>query len=237
MRSSSGFRRTATLLRSTGGGRLPALAPATTLRVSLSTRRAHAPPAVGAGVVRAVSCTISRGGFCAWRPTSVAGFCSSPMLPEKRSASSVPTDQVPRRSTAMVSTDTRSAPGPGAGEAVAGAAPADAARTKKPKKTEAVRAPRGPRAGVMARKAITGPRHSYNDGPGRSGDPTMAIGKSEVRHIARLANLDFSDEEYDRFTHQLNAILEYVAQLDRLDTSAIEATSHAGSETGPLRED
>ncbi|PYS96590.1 MAG: Asp-tRNA(Asn)/Glu-tRNA(Gln) amidotransferase GatCAB subunit C [Acidobacteria bacterium] len=65
----------------------------------------------------------------------------------------------------------------------------------------------------------------------------MAIGKSEVRHIARLANLDFSDEEYDRFTHQLNAILEYVAQLDRLDTSAIEATSHAGSETGPLRED
>lgn len=65
----------------------------------------------------------------------------------------------------------------------------------------------------------------------------MAIGKSEVRHIARLANLEFGEDEFDRFTHQLNAILEHVAQLDRLDTSAVEATSHVAAEAGSLRED
>ncbi len=65
----------------------------------------------------------------------------------------------------------------------------------------------------------------------------MAITKSEVRHIARLANLDFSEEEYDRFTQQLNAILDYVAQLDRLDTGAIEPTFHVGGGSHALRED
>jgi len=42
--------------------------------------------------------------------------------------------------------------------------------------------------------------------------------RDEVRRIARLANLDFTDQESDRFTEQLNAILKYVAQLDRLET-------------------
>ena len=65
----------------------------------------------------------------------------------------------------------------------------------------------------------------------------MGITRDEVRHIARLANLDFTDEEYDRFTQQLNAILQYVAQLDRLDTSAIEATSHVGTGSEALRDD
>jgi len=65
----------------------------------------------------------------------------------------------------------------------------------------------------------------------------VGITRDEVRHIARLANLDFTDEEYDRFTQQLNAILQYVAQLDRLDTSAIEATSHMDIGAHPLRED
>ncbi len=65
----------------------------------------------------------------------------------------------------------------------------------------------------------------------------MAITHDEVRHIARLANLDFTDQEYDRFTQQLNAILEYVAQLNQLDTSAVEATSHMETGTHALRDD
>ena len=65
----------------------------------------------------------------------------------------------------------------------------------------------------------------------------MAIGKEEVRHIARLANLDFSEEEIGRFTQQFNSILEHVASLDALDTSAIEPTSHVGSGSHTLRDD
>jgi aspartyl-tRNA(Asn)/glutamyl-tRNA(Gln) amidotransferase subunit C len=65
----------------------------------------------------------------------------------------------------------------------------------------------------------------------------MAIGKDEVRHIARLANLDFTEAEYERFTQQLNAVLEHIAHLNTLDTSAIEATSHASGETSVLRDD
>ena len=65
----------------------------------------------------------------------------------------------------------------------------------------------------------------------------MAIGKQEVRHIAKLANLDFSEEEIDRFTQQFNSILEYVACLNSLDTSAIEPTAHVGSGSHALRDD
>ena len=65
----------------------------------------------------------------------------------------------------------------------------------------------------------------------------MAISLDEVRHIARLANLEFTEEEQERFTRQLNSILEYIAQLSRLDTAAIEPTSHVESGSHALRED
>jgi aspartyl-tRNA(Asn)/glutamyl-tRNA(Gln) amidotransferase subunit C len=65
----------------------------------------------------------------------------------------------------------------------------------------------------------------------------MAIDKEEVRRIAKLANLDFPEEEIARFTQQFNSILEYVARLNALDTSAIEPTSHVGSGSHALRDD
>ncbi len=65
----------------------------------------------------------------------------------------------------------------------------------------------------------------------------MAIAKEEVRRIAKLANLAFTEEEFDHFTNQLNGILEHVAQLNRLDTTNIEATSHLGTGSEALRDD
>jgi aspartyl-tRNA(Asn)/glutamyl-tRNA(Gln) amidotransferase subunit C len=64
----------------------------------------------------------------------------------------------------------------------------------------------------------------------------MPITREEVRHIARLANLEFGEEEQERFTRQLGAILDYVAQLDRLDTRDVEPTSHAGG-SSEMRDD
>ncbi len=65
----------------------------------------------------------------------------------------------------------------------------------------------------------------------------MPISRDEVLHIARLAHLEFTDAEYDRFTRQLSRILDYIAQLEGLDTSAVEPTSQVGDHSPGLRDD
>jgi aspartyl-tRNA(Asn)/glutamyl-tRNA(Gln) amidotransferase subunit C len=54
----------------------------------------------------------------------------------------------------------------------------------------------------------------------------MAISRDEVLHVARLARLELSDEELDRFAEQLNAILEAVGKVAELDLEGVEPTSH-----------
>ena len=54
----------------------------------------------------------------------------------------------------------------------------------------------------------------------------MAITRDEVLHVARLARLDLTDEEVERFTQQLSAILEAVAKVSELDLSDVDATAH-----------
>lgn len=65
----------------------------------------------------------------------------------------------------------------------------------------------------------------------------MKIRKQEVAHVAYLARLHFSEEEKEKFTTQLNKILEYMDQLGKLDTSRIEPTFHAVAQTNVFRED
>lgn len=65
----------------------------------------------------------------------------------------------------------------------------------------------------------------------------MSIDRSIVDHVARLARLELSEEERDRFTHQLASILEYCAKLNELDTEGVEPTSHVIAMTNVLRED
>jgi len=54
----------------------------------------------------------------------------------------------------------------------------------------------------------------------------MAITRDEVLHVARLARLDLTDEEIERFTEQLSAILEAVAKVSELDLADVEPTAH-----------
>jgi len=70
--------------------------------------------------------------------------------------------------------------------------------------------------------------------PGESG---MKIKKQEVDHVALLARLKFSETEKERFTTQLNTILEYMDKLKELDTSQVEPTFHAVARTNVFRED
>jgi aspartyl-tRNA(Asn)/glutamyl-tRNA(Gln) amidotransferase subunit C len=54
----------------------------------------------------------------------------------------------------------------------------------------------------------------------------MAITRDEVLHVAKLARLELTDEEVERFTEQLSAILEAVAKVSELDLADVEPTAH-----------
>jgi aspartyl-tRNA(Asn)/glutamyl-tRNA(Gln) amidotransferase subunit C len=54
----------------------------------------------------------------------------------------------------------------------------------------------------------------------------MAITREEVLHVARLARLELSEEEVERFQEQLSAILDAVSKVRELDLSEVPATSH-----------
>jgi aspartyl-tRNA(Asn)/glutamyl-tRNA(Gln) amidotransferase subunit C len=50
----------------------------------------------------------------------------------------------------------------------------------------------------------------------------MPITKPEVEKIAQLSNLELTAEETETFATQLSAIVEYIDQLNALDTSAVQ---------------
>ena len=65
----------------------------------------------------------------------------------------------------------------------------------------------------------------------------MAITREEVLHVARLARLALTPAEADKMMEQLGAILEYIRQLEKLDTSDVVPTSHAVEMGTPFRDD
>jgi aspartyl-tRNA(Asn)/glutamyl-tRNA(Gln) amidotransferase subunit C len=65
----------------------------------------------------------------------------------------------------------------------------------------------------------------------------MKLTVEQVRHVATLARLSLTPEEEERYATQLSAVLEAVAQLQELDVSGVEPTSHATLAASLLRED
>jgi len=62
----------------------------------------------------------------------------------------------------------------------------------------------------------------------------MPITDADVRHIARLARLELTDEEVERFGREMARILEYVARLESLEAGR---AAEPGSPDQPLRDD
>ncbi len=54
----------------------------------------------------------------------------------------------------------------------------------------------------------------------------MAITREEVLHVAKLARLELTDDEVERLTGELSAILEAVSKVSELDLSDVPPTSH-----------
>ncbi len=65
----------------------------------------------------------------------------------------------------------------------------------------------------------------------------MTLTLKEVEHIALLARLELSADEKVRYQKQLSDILDYVAQLQRLDTQPQEPASDVRPKSARLRED
>ncbi len=65
----------------------------------------------------------------------------------------------------------------------------------------------------------------------------MAVSIEEVKHIAQLAKLKFTDEELQDFTHSFNDILQYMEMLNRVDTVNVAPLSHPVEMTNVFRDD
>jgi aspartyl-tRNA(Asn)/glutamyl-tRNA(Gln) amidotransferase subunit C len=62
----------------------------------------------------------------------------------------------------------------------------------------------------------------------------MTVSPEDVRHVARLARLELTDEEVERFRRELSTILAYVEKLEELEAGT---AAEPGAPDQPLRED
>ena len=65
----------------------------------------------------------------------------------------------------------------------------------------------------------------------------MSVDRATVRRIARLARIAITDAEAARLEKEMSGILDWVAQLDQIDTSNVEPMTRVAAMTMKQRED
>ena len=65
----------------------------------------------------------------------------------------------------------------------------------------------------------------------------MSLDKATVSRIALLARIKVADSDLDRMTGELQSILDWVEQLNELDTGGVEPMASAVEVVLPMRED
>ena len=63
------------------------------------------------------------------------------------------------------------------------------------------------------------------------------ITKEEVKNVAHLARLELNEEEINNHVEQLEKILEYIKQLESIDTNNVPCTTRAIEVTNIFRKD
>ncbi|MFA5742589.1 MAG: Asp-tRNA(Asn)/Glu-tRNA(Gln) amidotransferase subunit GatC [Candidatus Paceibacterota bacterium] len=53
------------------------------------------------------------------------------------------------------------------------------------------------------------------------------VSEEEIKHIAKLSRLDFSESQLEKFQKEFSAILEYVETLEKADVEGVEPMSHS----------
>lgn len=59
----------------------------------------------------------------------------------------------------------------------------------------------------------------------------------DVKHIAKLANLNLTDEQIEKLTPQFSSVLELVSKIKELNTEGIEETSQVTGLENVFRDD
>lgn len=65
----------------------------------------------------------------------------------------------------------------------------------------------------------------------------MAISRNEVIHIAKLACLNLSEEEIERYTGDMQEILEFANMINNVNTEEINVTIGANEKNNVFRKD
>jgi aspartyl-tRNA(Asn)/glutamyl-tRNA(Gln) amidotransferase subunit C len=63
------------------------------------------------------------------------------------------------------------------------------------------------------------------------------LDRAQVLHVARLARLELSEEEVERFSAELSKVVEYIEKIEELDLEGVPPTSHVVDVTNALRPD
>ena len=63
------------------------------------------------------------------------------------------------------------------------------------------------------------------------------ITKEEVKKVAQLARLELNEGEINKHAEQLEKILEYIKQLEKIDTNEVSCTTRAIEVTNVFRKD
>src|SRR5699024_10966343 len=67
--------------------------------------------------------------------------------------------------------------------------------------------------------------------------PMADISIEEVKQVAEVARLAVTDEEAEQFSKELTELLQYVEQLNELDTSDVKPTTHVVDLKNVFRKD
>ncbi|MGH7004201.1 MAG: Asp-tRNA(Asn)/Glu-tRNA(Gln) amidotransferase subunit GatC [Alphaproteobacteria bacterium] len=65
----------------------------------------------------------------------------------------------------------------------------------------------------------------------------MALDTADVKRIARLARIAVRDEELPALANELNGLLDWVEQLNTVDTEGVTPMTSVVAVTLPMRED
>ncbi|EFI42581.1 Asp-tRNA(Asn)/Glu-tRNA(Gln) amidotransferase subunit GatC [Peptoniphilus sp. oral taxon 386] len=61
--------------------------------------------------------------------------------------------------------------------------------------------------------------------------------RSEIKHIADIAQIDFTDDELDKFQENFSETFELIDNIRKIDTENLETTFQVNDTVNNLRED
>ncbi len=65
----------------------------------------------------------------------------------------------------------------------------------------------------------------------------MKLSQEEIKHIAKLARLELTEEELLKYGEQLSAVLDYIDQLKEVNVEGVEPTAQVTGLVDVWRED